>query len=371
VKTLTFLVILCSLCSGAFAQEHGSGAPPPAHDLTATLSIVARDPGTGDLGIAVASRMLGVGAVVPWARAGVGAVATQASANTLYGPVGLDLLSRGLSAREALDSLVKMDPDAATRQTGIVDAQGTAYALTGSSCPSYAGHVTGSGFSVQGNLLAGEAVVTAVARTFEASTGDLAARLLTALDAGDKAGGGKGGRRSAALLVVRKDGGYGGFNDRYIDLRVDDDTLPLLELRRLYALWNQTFLAESRMRAVESFRKDRNFAAADQEMQRLVGSMNALLRDHPDDPAVLSQVAWTLATNAIDPVRALELAKRAATLSPGVPSYLHTLAQCHFALNHFDEAIAIESELVTKEPGNDEYWKQLQKFKDAKARLGR
>jgi predicted Zn-dependent protease len=151
---------------------------------------------------------------------------------------------------------------------------------------------------------------------------------------------------------------------------VDDNSHPLVELRRLYHLWSQTFLFDARMRSVEAFRSDRNFAAAEREMQRLVGSMNAMLRDRPDDPEVLDRVAWTLATNAIDPARALELAKRAATLAPGKPGYLHTLAQCHFALGHMDEAIAIEAELVTKEPGNDEYWRQLQKFKEAKAKAG-
>ena len=172
-------------------------------------------------------------------------------------------------------------------------------------------------------------------------------------------------------MVVRKEGGYGGFNDRFIDLRVDDDSLPLVELRRLYRLWSQEFLFEARLRSADAFRRDRNFAASEKEMQRLVGSMNALLRDRPDDPEVLRQVASMLALNNMDPERALDLAKRAAKLAPGKLPMLSTLAECHFALGHFDEAIAIEAELVTKEPSNDAYWKQLQKFREGKARSGR
>lgn len=366
---LTVLTLLLILASGSRAQEMRAAAPPAVS--VATYSIVARDPETGDLGVAVQSKFLAVGAVVPWAKAGVGAIATQAYANTQFGPEGLELLGRGMTARDAVDSLIHMDGDAASRQLGIVDAAGNAYAHTGTACQPYAGHLTGSGYTVQGNLLAGESVLTAMARTFEATQGDLADRMLAALDAGERAGGDRRGRQSAALLVVRKEGGYAGFDDRFIDLRVDDNPLPLAELRRLYSLWSQTFLFDARLRSVEAFRRDRNFSAAEREMQRLVGSMNALLRDRPDDAEVLSQVAMTLAANSIDPERALDLAKRAAKLSPGKLSILSTLAECHFALAHYDEAVAIGSELVTKDPANDAYWKQLQKFKDGKAKSGR
>jgi uncharacterized Ntn-hydrolase superfamily protein len=202
----------------------------------ATFSIVAHDPENGDLGVAVQSKFLAVGAVVPWAKAGVGAVATQSWANTTYGPEGLRLMAEGLTAQEALEKLVEADEERARRQAGIVDAQGNAAAYTGKGCFEWAGHIVGEGFACQGNILVSEETVQAMARTFEESEGELADRLVAALEAGQEAGGDSRGRQSAALLVVRKRGGYGGFNDRYLDLRVDDHATPIQELKRLLEL---------------------------------------------------------------------------------------------------------------------------------------
>lgn len=206
-----------------------------------TFSLIAYDPANGDLGIAVASKFLAVGSVVPWAQAGVGAIATQSWANTSYGPHGLDLLQLGMTPERAGQELVRTDENAAQRQFGIVDAQGRAYTYTGSGCFAWAGGRTGENFAAQGNILAGAQVVDALAETFmqEQENGthsDLATRLLSALAAGQKAGGDKRGQESAALLVVRAGGGYGGFNDRYIDLRVDDHAAPIQELKRLLDL---------------------------------------------------------------------------------------------------------------------------------------
>ena len=201
-----------------------------------TFSIVARDPATGELGVAVASKFLSVGAVVPWARAGVGAVATQAWANTSYGPRGLRLLARGLPAAAALDRLVAADAGRAQRQAGMVDAAGNAATYTGAECMAWAGGVTGPGFACQGNILAGPAVVSEMAAAYQAARGSLADRLVAALAAGQAAGGDRRGQQSAALLVVREKGGYGGWNDRAVDLRVDDHARPVDELARLLAL---------------------------------------------------------------------------------------------------------------------------------------
>ncbi|MBI1803195.1 MAG: DUF1028 domain-containing protein [Ignavibacteriae bacterium] len=340
------------------------------HDVVATYSIVAWDSATGDLGVAVQSKFLGVGAVVPFAKAGVGAVATQAFANTTYGPRGLALLDSGMMAQQVVEALTQNDSDRSRRQVGIVDAHGNAFAYTGSGCQPYAGHVTGRGYTAQGNILAGEQVVKAIARTFEITQGDLADRLLAALDAGENAGGDKRGRQSAALLVVRDAGGYGGFNDRYVDIRVDDDSLPLVVLRRIYNKWRETFLLEARMRTIDEFNRQRKFDAAREETKRVAAMFNDQLRTKPDDPDLLNSIAWSLATHDIDRVRALELAKRAVTLAPDKLNILDTLAECHYRLGHYDEAIAIEAELVKKEPANDEYWKQLQKFKDAREKAG-
>lgn len=207
-----------------------------------TFSIVAADPETGELGVAVASKFLAVGAVVPWARAGAGAVATQSYANTSYGPRGLELMAAGLSAEQALARLLADDPDRALRQVGVVDARGGAATFTGEGCHAWAGGRTGRGYAVQGNILTGPEVVDAMAAAFEQARGTLAERLLAALAAGDAAGGDRRGRQSAALLVVKERGGYGGFNDRYVDLRVDDHPDPVRELQRLYGIWRLYFL---------------------------------------------------------------------------------------------------------------------------------
>lgn len=201
-----------------------------------TFSIVAFDPKTGDLGIAVASKVLAVGAIVPYAQAKVGAIATQAFANTTYGPRGLMLLKKGLTPQQALERLLKADKDRDYRQVGIVDAKGRIATYTGKKCLPWAGHVVGKGYAVQGNILAGEQVVKAMARAFEEAKGELAERLMAALEAGEAAGGDSRGKQSAALLVVREKGGYAGFDDRYIDLRVDDHPEPVKELRRLLTI---------------------------------------------------------------------------------------------------------------------------------------
>ena len=207
-----------------------------------TFSLVACDPKTGDLGVAVASKFLAVGAVVPWARGGVGAVAAQAWANTSYGPKGLDLLATGRTPKEALDALIQEDAQAEQRQAGIVDAMGRSATWTGNSCHSWAGGVAGQNFAAQGNILVGEATITAMAETFQHATGSLWRRMVAALAAGQAAGGDSRGQQSAALLVVREHGGYGGFNDRMIDLRVDDAPQPIVELSRLLDIHELLFL---------------------------------------------------------------------------------------------------------------------------------
>ena len=207
-----------------------------------TFSIVAADPEAGDWGVAVASRFPCVGAVVPWARAGVGAVATQSWANTAFGPDGLALMNDGVPAEETLGRLVEADEGRDDRQVGLVDAAGRVATFTGSKCMDWAGGATGRGFAAQGNILVGEEVVGALSRTFEEAEGDLCDRLLAGLLAGDAAGGDRRGRQSAALLVVREGGGYEGRNDRYIDLRVDDHPDAPAELARLFDVWDTTML---------------------------------------------------------------------------------------------------------------------------------
>ncbi|QTM99228.1 DUF1028 domain-containing protein [Sediminibacillus dalangtanensis] len=205
-------------------------------NIVATFSIVGVDPETGEHGIAVQSKFIAVGSVVPWAKAGVGAVATQAFANPSYGPQGLELLEKGYTPEEVIDLLTKDDPQREERQVGIVDAKGNSATYTGVHCYDWAGGTRGENFAAQGNILVNEATVSHMAKTFERSQGTLAERLLACLQAAQEAGGDSRGKQSAALYVVKDKGGYGGFNDRLVDLRVDDHPEPIQEIIRLYQL---------------------------------------------------------------------------------------------------------------------------------------
>jgi uncharacterized Ntn-hydrolase superfamily protein len=211
-------------------------------DAINTFSIVGFDPETKELGVAVASKFLSVGSIVPWAKAGVGAVATQSWANTDYGTKGLELLAQGKSAQEVLDQLVAEDEGRSVRQVGIVDARGNSATHTGEECHAWAGGIAGPNFSAQGNILVDEKTVKAMAETFQSTKGSLAERLLKALLAGEEAGGDSRGKQSAALLIVKEGGGYGGKIDKYIDLRVDDHQEPVRELFRLFGLHQLYFL---------------------------------------------------------------------------------------------------------------------------------
>jgi len=198
-----------------------------------TFSIVALDSATGELGVGVASKFLAVGAAVPWARTGAGAIATQAWANLSYGPDGLALLEDGVPAEEVVRRLTEPDGDREHRQLGVVDGRGNAAAWTGRDCFNWAGHRVGKSYTCQGNILTGPDVVDAMAETFERTPGLLPERLLAALESGQARGGDSRGQQSAALYVVKDKGSYGGFIDRYVDLRVDDHAEPITELRKL------------------------------------------------------------------------------------------------------------------------------------------
>jgi uncharacterized Ntn-hydrolase superfamily protein len=206
-----------------------------------TFSLVACDREQRQWGVVVASKFLAVGAIVPWAQAEAGAVATQAFANILYGPDGLALLAAGATAQETIGRLTGADADHQQRQIGVVDATGGSAAFTGTGCFEWAGDRVGDGYTAQGNLLAGPAVVAALADTFESTEGPLVERMLAALAAGDEAGGDSRGRQSAAVIIRQAGGGYGGNNDRLIDLRVDDHPDPVTELQRLYSIQNLLF----------------------------------------------------------------------------------------------------------------------------------
>ncbi|MEM1042374.1 MAG: DUF1028 domain-containing protein [Bacteroidota bacterium] len=232
MRTLAFCLALLT-AAPALAQDFPADTP---RRPVATYSIVAHDAETGQLGVAVQSHWFSVGAVVPWAEPGVGAVATQSFVDPAYGPRGLELMRTGSSAEEALAALVSADAGRAVRQVAFVDAEGRVAVHTGSRAIAAAGHRTGDGYAVQANLMENDTVWDAMAEAYEASTGDLAERLLAALEAAQAEGGDLRGQQSAALLVTRAEPTGKPWADRLFDLRVEDHPAPVAELQRLVGL---------------------------------------------------------------------------------------------------------------------------------------
>jgi uncharacterized Ntn-hydrolase superfamily protein len=221
-------------------------------EVVATFSIAACDLEAGQWGVAVQSKFLSVGSVVPWAEPQVGAVATQAYANPRYGPQGLEKLRAGKSAQEVVDELTGADEGSSKRQLGIVDAQGRGATFTGEECLDWAGGRTGEVYAAQGNILVSAETVDALAETFEGSAGErLAERLLQCLAAAQAAGGDSRGQQSASLLVVERDGGYAGLSDLLVDLRVDDHERPIEELHRIYELHKEIYEATPREKWID------------------------------------------------------------------------------------------------------------------------
>ncbi len=275
----------------------------------ATYSIVACDLERGEWGVGVQSKFLAVGSLVAWAEPGVGAVATQAFANPRYGPEGLGLLRQGLSAEATVDRLTAGDGGRRDRQVGVVDASGRGASYTGSGCFAWAGGRTGLGFAAQGNILVSEATVHALADTFEKTAGEpLAPRLVACLQAAQRAGGDRRGQQSAALLVVRKDGGYAGLSDVSVDLRVDDHPAPIDELERLLGL-HELYFGET---------PEDQWVAVDEPLARELRERLERL-GHRAESLEAAFTAWAATENLeervrgsdrIDPVVLAELRKR-------------------------------------------------------------
>ena len=257
-----FLIFLVGLSTSLLAQEH------PVH----TYSIVARDPDTGEIGVAVQSHWFSVGSLVPWAEAGVGAVATQSFVDPAYGPLGLELMRAGKTARQALDGLLASDPGREVRQVAMVDAKGTIAAFTGSNCIPAAGHIEGEQFSVQANLMLNDKVWPAMAKAYREMRGDLADHLLAALDAAQAAGGDIRGKQSAAILIVRRNSTGKPWLDRIVDLRVEDHPEPLKELRRLVA-----------MRRAYRHMDDGDLAMEKKDVDRALKSYSAAMQLNPEN----------------------------------------------------------------------------------------
>lgn len=282
-----------------------------------TFSIVAFDPETGDYGIAVQSKYFAVGDVVPFARAQTGALATQARGNPLHGPAGLKLMHEGVAADEVIARLLAEDPKSASRQIGVVDSKGRSATYTGSECLPWAGGATGRHYAAQGNLLAGPHVIDAMAATFENAKGDLATRLVRALEAGQAAGGDARGRQSAAVLVVRKNSGYLGLSDRHIDLHVEDHAVPIRELKRLLTIRHAQL-------AAEEVQADLDRSAKVEPAQRAILIKRARkAAEQGIDIYRGDDHLWWLTAHARwldgDPAGAVEAARSALLLSPSWP----------------------------------------------------
>ncbi len=353
-------VITITLAPLALAPRPSSAEWPAG-----TFSIVARDSVTGELGVAVQSRAFSVGMAVPWAEAGVGAIATQASTNESFGPQGLALLKAGLTADEALAHLIAHDPERDHRQLGIVDDQGHSAAHTGKDCLNWAGQHTGRGYSCQGNILAGPKVVDDMARAYQTTRGTLARRLLAALEAAQKAGGDRRGQQSAALLVARPSARFPEYRTRYIDLRVEDHRTPIAELIRVYDILEASDLVEAHLRYAEDYEATGDRAGAAREREEVGRTLDRVLARHTKDAGLLNGLAWNTALANTHLDQALVAAKRAAKLEPKSFEILDTLAEVHFRRGEINEAIAVERRALALEPGSTYLKEQIARFEAA------
>ena len=324
-----------------------------------TFSIVAFDPETGELGVAVESKFFAVGTVVPFAEVGIGAIATQSWSNMSYGPEGLALLKMGISPEKVVDILTSKDNNRSDRQLGIVDAQGKSSAYTGDGCHNWAEHIVGNNYSVQGNILAGEEVVKEMSKAFEQTKGTLAERMLAALEAGQKAGGDRRGQQSASILVVRKGGGFSGYNDRYIDLRVDDNPQPISELKRLFHLHEGLYQAPAHVQFGVEFLKQGQKEKADHEF----GLALAIADKYPNDADLYNNLACEFAFSDVRPDDALRLAKKAVELAPKDGNIWDTLGDVYFRRGEYKEAINAESKAIELEPNTKLFGKKLEEWK--------
>jgi uncharacterized Ntn-hydrolase superfamily protein len=340
-------------------------APPRAWALSegGTFSIVAYDSVTQELGVAVQSKYFAVGYAVPWADANAGAVATQASVNISLGPRALALLRTGLPAGEVLRALAASDSLWDSRQVGIVDARGGVASWTGKRCLDWAGGETGPGYCCQGNILAGPAVVSSMAKAFRQAKGELAERLVKALEAAQAAGGDKRGQQSAALLVVRPSIPNPEFNVRYVDLHVEDHRAPIRELRRLWEIFQGFHGANEHLIYAEQYEAEGRPDLARMERELVAQSLQRALARGEDDPSVLNGLAWSCAIHDMDLPTALKAAQRAASLEPRNVDILDTLAEIYFRMGNAKKAIEVESRAVTIDPKSVYLKEQVARFK--------
>ena len=337
-------------------------APAAANQQPATFSIVAYDTVTQELGVAVESKYFSVGRVVPWAEAGVGAVATQANVNPSYGPKALAMLASGVSPAEILRAFAAGDSSWSSRQLGIVDAEGRAVSWTGPRCNSWAGGIAGIHFACQGNILAGPAVVENMAAAFTAAPGELAGRLIAALEAAQAAGGDKRGQQSAALIVVRPSARHPEFRQRYVDLRVEDHRTPIAEMRRLWRIHQGFHGAGAHMEMAAEYEAAGRADLATLERDRVHDTLVEVLRRGDRDAGLLNGLAWSCAEHDLHLPDALKAAERAAALEPKSGDILDTLAEVHFRMGDVARALEVERRAAALDPKNPYLKGQIERF---------
>jgi uncharacterized Ntn-hydrolase superfamily protein len=325
-----------------------------------TFSIVAIDPETDEWGVAVASKVLDVGYIVPWIEPGIGAVATQAYSNVYFGPWALELLRAGLSAEEVLDSIIARDTIPEERQLGIVDKNGQTAAYTGTRTLAWSGHYTDKYVSIQGNILTGKQVIDSMFVAYKRTNGPLAQRLLAALIAGELAGGDSRGKQSAALYVMKERGGYEGVDDRLVDLKVVDNLEAVQELQRLYAKWQYVFLAPAYLRL-----SSEDTARAEVYLARTHSLLVTALGSDIDDASIYNALAWEFALKKVYPEQTLGAARRAHELDPEADYIMDTLAEAYFAMGNYEAAIYWEKEALKKSPDDKFFQDQLKKYEEA------
>lgn len=333
--------------------------------LASTFSIIAYDPDAQEWGVAVQSKAFIVGGIVPWAQAGVGAIATQAWTNKSFGPRGLALLKRGHDPKDVIEHLIGSDKGGARRQLAVLDAQGRAANYTGNECSAWAGGIAEQNVSVQGNILAGERVLTNMLRAFRAKEGKLADRLITALEAGQKAGGDTRGQQSAAVLVAREKSDINGAGDVYVDLRVDDHKTPIAELRRLYGIWEMQLYPQLEGNRINGLLKAKKYARAQKLHREFSANAARLARKYSRDADLMNNLAWQLSKNALGLDAALKYAQRGVKLKPRDENIADTLAEVLYQRGDIGRAVEIERGLVIAHPARADLKGQLAKFEKA------
>ena len=333
-----------------------------AAPLFGTFSVVAFDSVTDEVGVAVQSRAFNVDAIVPWAQAGVGAMARQARTNRGFEPSGIDLLRQGLASNEVLKNLLDGDSLHTHRQIAAVDARGQAAAYTGEHCSDWAGHIVRRYYACQGNIPAEQAVVMAMDSAMANTDGELAERMLTAPEVGQKAGGDRRGKQSAALLVARPSVGHPEYRTRYVDVRVDDHHSPIIEIRRLYHMWEASSLLQTHAHYARAYDAAGQPELAEMDRGRISQSLSLALSNTTTTADSLNGYAWYCAINDIFLDQALIAAERAVKLEPESTDIIDTLAEAHWRIGDNTKSVEVAERALALSPDDPYLTRPLEKF---------